>query len=72
MYLHCLVKSKLQPPPLFPPPPQGIPQAFDTFAVPGGGNLIISQPLIELLASQLHVNNQSVSLSVKKPLKQLT
>ena len=38
-----------------PPPPahqQGIPQAFDTFAVRGGGNLIISQPF-QLLASQL-------------------
>ena len=38
-----------------PAPPlhqQGIPQAFDTFAVRGGGNLIISQPF-QLLASQL-------------------
>ena len=29
------VKSKLQH------PPPGMPRAFDTFAVPGGGNLII-------------------------------
>ena len=32
------VKSKLQH------PSPGIPRAFDTFAVPGGGNLIISLP----------------------------
>ena len=62
------VKSKLQP---LPPPPST--QAYPTHLKPlpsqGGGNLIISQPF-KLLASQLHVNNQSVCLSVKKPFKQ--
>ena len=62
------VKSKLQPPP--PPPPQAYPRHLTPLPFRGGGNLIISQPF-KLLASQLHVNNQSVSLSVQKPFKQL-
>ena len=52
---YTLYQSNLSfnpPPPPPPPHQQGIPQAFDTFAVQGGGNLIISQPF-QLLASQL-------------------
>ena len=64
------VKPKLQPP--SPPPPltQAYPRHFTPLPSREGKNLIISQPF-KLLATQLHVNNQSFSLSVKKPFKQL-
>ena len=52
------------------PPPRVYPRHLTPLPSRGGGNLIISQPF-KLLASQLHVNNQSVSLSVQKPFKQL-
>ena len=62
------VKSKLQPLP--PPPPKAYTRHLTPLPSRGGENWIISQPF-KLLASQLHVNNQSVSLSVQEPFKKL-
>ena len=58
------VKSKLQP------ATKAYPRHLTPLLSREGGNLIISQPL-KLLASQLLVNNQSVSLSVKIQFSQL-
>ena len=52
-----------------------LPQAYPSHLTPllswGGANLIINQPF-KLLATQLHVNNQSFSLSVKKTIQSIS
>ena len=63
-------KSKLQPLPPAPRPRKAYPRHLTPLPSRGGANWIISQPF-KLLASQLHVNNQSVSLSVQKKFKKL-
>ena len=58
---------------LHPPPPltQAYPRHFTPLPSLEGRNLIISQPF-KLLATQLHVNNQSFSLSVKKTIQTIS
>ena len=53
------------------PPTQAYPRYLTPLPSWGEGNLIISQPF-KLLASQLHVNNQSVCLSVKKTIQTIS